>query len=263
MVLGMSAFSVSAEVATPANRTTDIPAEGKSLEIIDYKDDMTRVLLYDRNDEKYGAFIGEKAGTTDTTLKTVLSFEKSGLYNVKFHGTAYKNGGWSKINFYMDDVLLVDNDESKGHGTDNSYKLASNWASWFFTKEKVYIEKGEHMLTMDVLLRENPVSCAFAADFIEFVPVEGPMDAAVLDTTAKTVAVEAYYDESVSGTAIVALYSEDKLVGISVNHDFNSAEVYETVVYDGDVAPNTAKVMIWNNFTELIPMVDVKVLSVE
>ena len=169
-IVTMSTLSSVAFAEKTGEAQTQISADGEKLKIIDYKDDMTRVLQYDRNDAKYGAFIGEQAGATNTTLRVELSFEESGYYKVVFHGTAYKNGGWSKINFYMDDELLVDNDESKGNGTDNSYKLASNWASWFFTKENVYIEKGEHMLTMDVLLRENPVSCAFAADFIEFVP---------------------------------------------------------------------------------------------
>ena len=84
---------------------TEIPAEGKQLKIIEYNNYMTRPSTA-RNDATHGAFIGELAGATNTTLMTELSFEKSGYYNVKYHGTAYKNGGWSKINFYMEDVLL-------------------------------------------------------------------------------------------------------------------------------------------------------------
>ena len=155
---------------------TDIPAGGKRLELEDFGAYMSpRLSSVHTNSETGETYLADLGGVT-TGLETVLNFAESGYYNVIFHGSPYRNNGLSKVNFYLDGNLLMDNNDAI-YGVSNEYDFEQYLPAWTFTKEYVYIEAGTYILNMEAIERdpENPANlCAYAADYLDFVKTELP-----------------------------------------------------------------------------------------
>ena len=238
---------------------TDVPAEGRRFELEDFQNYMSRRSGVGTNAETNETFLTDLGGAT-TGYGTVLNFEKSGYYTVKFHGSPYLNNGRSKINFYIDGDLILDNNDAK-HGVNEGYDFAQYLAAWMFTNEMVYIDAGERLLNVEILARDpnNPQHlCAHASDYLEFIPVN---DEAALGEGS--VSVKAYFKDAVSGKAIVALYSDKEMVGVELYDEVDVKKLEKTVNYLGDKAPDTVKVMVWGDMDIFVPITEAKVITVK
>ena len=199
----------------------------------------------------------------DVQVELPVYFEQTGYYDISFLGTPYKNNELSKINIYIDGELIMDNDETKG-GEALNYLYKQYLPAYRFDKNFVYIGEGVHNVTVEGLMRnpdpEANNECAFGMDAIEFAPIE---DQAIVDTDEKVVDVTAYYGTPVSGEMIAVAYAGGKMVGIQSFMEIDRTIFDAFIYYEGDVAPDTVKVFVWEEYNNLLPIEKEKIITIK
>ena len=91
---------------------------------------------------------------------------------------------------------------------------------------------------------------------------EKPMMLGNMEVTEENVEAFTCYENPVSGTPVLALYNGDELVCVSIG-DAVDGENYVTTSVTTTETFNKAKVFIWNNMTDIIPVIGEKTLNVD
>lgn len=188
-----------------------------------------------------------------------ITFLESGYYDISFFGTPYQNNGLSKIKISVGGKLIMDNNEANG-GQALGYKYKEHLPAYKFEKEKLYIPKGTYNVTIEALSRSESLGCAFGMDAVTFKAVT---EEAVVDTNAKSVHVTTLYDAPVSGEIVVASYVGDEMVGFDSFTETNINLFDAIVSYNGNVAPDTVKVFVWKDLTDVVPVMTGKVFEIK
>lgn len=183
-----------------------------------------------------------------------LNVEKAGFYNVR---------------------LLLGNDNSGDAKTTTGIKLsvdggaASNSMSYpcpltTYTAqtfdETVYLSAGYHTVKVTAA---NPAAGTTRLAAVEFEKASA-QNAVILNTDVNTCTFDFDLTSPAEGVAITAVYSGKELVGVvSTPVTAEDTFVSVNVPYTG-VQPDSAKLLVWNNLTDVIPLTEkIAVLNTE
>lgn len=117
------------------------------------------------------------------------------------------------------------------------------------TQEKIYLTAGKHTFRIVGASETLPgVNRIYAIGL-----AKSGINTVVIDETAKTAAVDAYFDAPQTGIAVVALYgSDNELVGIYQTSLSNTDSISAEVAFDK--TPAVVKVFAWNNLETVKPL---------
>ena len=211
------------------------------------------------SNENIISFSNIVADTIDLSFS--VNAEKAGLYNIASvmtcpEGNSGKNY-CSPITVSVNGTPVLDN--AKANGTDysheNKFGSSNGNLSMYLYEKSVYLNEGLNTIEFQAAHRSVDDKCQFYFDYISFKPV-------VLDDVTiegNTVTGTVAYEEAVSGTLIVAAYANKELVGsyaVDAN-DQTSAEIS----LDCTKAPDTVKVFVWEDLSNMVPVVTAKIFQ--
>ncbi len=193
--------------------------------------------------------------THDLYIDIPVTVEKSGLYDVELIASTYGT------RFYVDEAAV-----SLTRGSRLDTKWSSNLGDYYCMQYysanpytgKVYLTAGDHVFTTISERRaDNKNDVANALDCIKFTAVENTASYFEEDNS---VFVEAN-TETVSGTAVIALYNGKELVG-TFSYDVTDEELISGTVYCTK-KPDTAKVFVWDSMETISPAMAPVIITVE
>ncbi len=245
-----------------------ISENGGTIEYEDYKEfasNEANVNVYDAKTAANNRASGSSFVLFDTSTKRLrdlyidipLTVEKSGLYDVELIAS---NLG---TRFYVDEVAISLTRGSRLDGTWASQKGDYYCIQYFPAHPytgKVYLTAGDHVFTTVSERRAGADyndDIANALDCIKFTAVENTASYFEEDNS---VYVEAN-TETVSGTAIIALYNGKELVG-TLSYDVTDEELISGTV-DCTKKPDTAKVFVWDSMETISPAMAPVIITVE
>ena len=156
----------------------------------------------------------------------------------------------------------MNNDETKG-GEALGYDYKQYLPAYKFTKEFVYVSKGVHSVSIEAFVRkpDDPLNeCAFGMDALVFDLIESE---AILNAAQKKVDVTAYYGAPTSGEFVAVAYAGGKMVG-ATNFSEIDRTIFDAIIYyEGNVAPDTVKVFVLEDFDSVRPIVEPKIITVK
>lgn len=117
------------------------------------------------------------------------------------------------------------------------------------TAEKIYLTAGSHTFKLVAESASMPgVNRIYSVSL-----AKSGINSVVIDETLSTATVDAYFDASYTGAAMVALYSSaNELVGVYQGSIIDENLVTASVDYTN--APVTAKVFIWGDTVNVVPL---------
>lgn len=192
------------------------------------------------------------------SFTVLVNVEKAGYYNIDYV-TGYKDSsGISLVTFKMgEEIIGTNNDASRSVVS----SFTDTWNNFMpmskFYKKRVWLTEGETVLTVNVEPRTTDGKYTFQADCITFAPCSDE-----LTVSGENVEAFTCYEEAVSGTPVLALYNGNELVCVSIG-DVVDGENYVTTSAVTTETFNKAKVFIWNNMTDIIPVIGGKTLNVD
>ncbi len=152
-------------------------------------------------------------------------------------------------------VPKVGEDSTKNASNKYAY-FNSGWATAAFHAGDVYLPEGLHTVYFRTYRRGGKFNdYAQNYDFVEFTPLES---FAIENGKATATVVE---DRAVTGKAIMALYNEKQMVGIRSVDVENTKLITISMPVVGTVTH--AKIMVWNGFDTITPLVKVKEFLVQ
>jgi len=205
------------------------------------------------------------------TLDIPLVVEETGWYELKSVLSRQVSNWTSQVTISIDGKTVLQNADEYSE-EDLSYTgertnidfISSSYPMHRF-RGICHLTAGEHTLHYYAKRRKDQTAtdanlgvfrvCTVADNFA-FSPLE---DAA--NVMENKVSVTAYFDEGVTGVAMVALYADGDLVGI----DFLNAS--DTWILNKDVSfamhPDTVKILVWDNFLDMDPVTNVKEIMIK
>ena len=130
-----------------------------------------------------------------------------------------------------------------------SCPLAAYTAQTF--DETVYLPEGYHTVQV---IAANPAAGTTRIAAVEFEKADS-RNAVMINASAGTCTFDFAIEAPAEGVVVMAVYSGEELVGVvSIPVTEEDTAVSETVPYTGG-QPDSAKLFIWNNLTDITPLV--------
>ena len=191
---------------------------------------------------------------TDPTYITIpMTVTKSGKYNVVYLISA-GNGSDIDLNLKSSDGNLVPigNNDKVGETPETSYSTTYGDVYKYSTTLE-NIKAGEYEILATISPTSNSRHLCYL-DSIQFTLLEESQPENTLTEDNSTVTANVYYDEAISGEAILALYSGTELVGLS---DWQTLENATSVTLSATPtkAYTKAKVFVWDGTVNMDPKV--------
>ncbi len=265
---------------TPQAPAASIPATGTTIELENYVSSISSAgaaftgatVLNNAITQEHASNgqlldMQEKRSITDAKVYIPVYAEKAGWYDVEWTISNANDGSYIGIVTLNADGEPIVTNEGKNvvedltiHGTNEEGKNVIIYPALNYTLAKyqaqVYLSEGLHNIDMSAVTATKQTGIFFVADYLKFTPVS---DVATNNSEAKTVDVTAYYDAPVSGTVITALYNGKELVGVSSVQADGITKHTAAVSYSA--APDTAKVFVWTDTNDIIPLTINKVIG--
>ncbi len=189
-------------------------------------------------------------------LPVKIAVKDAGIYRMKYVVT----GNLSAPGVFLDGnsqnfaVPRVATDESKNET--GNYSYFNNWATAGIHEGTIYLSEGMHTLYFRTWMRGGTSKdYAQLFDFLEFSPVES------FTVAGGTASVTAITDRPVSGTAILALYNGNEMVGVGSAPAENTKLI--EISAPASQAVTHAKVMVWEDLENINPIEKAKVFEVK
>ena len=116
----------------------------------------------------------------------------------------------------------------------------------YYAKKRTYYDKNDVNQVADAA--EGKTRVTNVVDRIDITKCENTV---VYNQENASVYAEVYPESAVSGTAIIALYSGKKLVGLQTADAENTQKISGTVICSEK--PETAKILVWGDLNNVVP----------
>ena len=204
--------------------------------------------------------VEKQAGGAPYTKSIPVVIEKSGYYHVEAIGSSkWKKGGdpthrvwYSKMEYKIDDILLVDNNNYPVK--ELGYTGNAAGTTGLFKADWVWLPAGEHNLKIVVYDKTDDDHLGTAPyvnyqyDYIEFTPAANG-----ITMENGEIKVHASYLDAATGRAIMAAYNErNELVG-SVGYDVSS-KPYVNFSLKVNQPVAKVKVFLWDSIENIAPL---------
>ncbi|HBL82052.1 MAG TPA: hypothetical protein DD391_05560 [Clostridiales bacterium] len=174
-----------------------------------------------------------------------LNVEKAGFYNVRLL-LNNDNSGDAKT---ATGIKLSVDGGAASNSISYSCPLAAYTAQTF--DETVYLPEGYHTVQV---IAANPAAGTTRIAAVEFEKADS-RNAVMINASAGTCTFDFAIEAPAEGVVVMAVYSGEELVGVvSIPVTEEDTAVSETVPYTGG-QPDSAKLFIWNNLTDVTPLV--------
>lgn len=162
----VESFKISKSDRVDVTLSADSPTR---LEVEDY----TNLNVKEKAEASAGKWVSHSWSPSCAPIYMYIKAEESGYYNLDFTTLKYMSG-ISKVNIYFDGIKIADNEDNDFVSLDEEYgKPFSPYAVFGkHTKKRVYVEKGTHILMLDIAIAMND-AYKYMIDYIEFNPLEG------------------------------------------------------------------------------------------
>lgn len=230
----------------------NVPASGARFEFEDFDEKY----VTENENASNGKLLATSWGKDETyQVEFPVNLQENGFYRVEYSMAQHPNNiGVSDVQMLIDGAAIGDNAPGSGEDISMDKTYFNDILPMYVYSTELYFDKGSHVVTLDVKTTGNNV-VKFAADYISF--AKNMTDKAVVGDG--TVEVIANFDKAVSGTAIAALYRGKQLVGMAQKPVSDESTVMVDV--KSNEAPETAKMFIWENMQNIVPLAVSKLIT--
>ncbi len=204
--------------------------------------------------------VGHDYGTEKPTIKGSFEILESGYYDFTYivgHLPADQTPYISTVTFFIDEMQVGVNDLNyiENLSSKKSYYWDTAPMSRYVT-ERIWLDKKTYTLNIDVSQTTYDNKYKYQVDYVELTPSDN-------FTTYKnnTFSAGIWLPKKYTGTAIIALYSGNKLVGTKIA-DLTD-EMYVSGVLENVENVTSAKLFIWKtDLNECSPLIDSRELTI-
>lgn len=185
--------------------------------------------------------------TKDQSFTVCVEIEEDGDYDVSYIA-GYKKGGVSVVTISLGDTVIGANDTT--YVKQLTGKYTNDWAEHSplsLYEKTLRLKKGVYQLKVNISDVGDSV-WKYLLDYIRFAPAES----SVRVNGGKINAVARYEEHLDSGTALMVLYNEGRLVSTAAAEVKNTNAVAFDVTCDKSF--DSIKVFTWNSMNEMKPL---------
>ena len=145
------------------------PNSQTRLEVENYTD----LNIKDKTEASAGKWVANDWSKSFSPIYMCIDARENGFYDLDYTSIAYTSGV-SRLDVYLDGVKIGDNCGKNFASLDEEYGKPFEPYTQFnkYTQKRVYIEKGLHILKLDIAIAMNNVY-KYMLDYIEFRPLDG------------------------------------------------------------------------------------------
>ncbi len=211
---------------------------------------------------------GEEATTELKPIQTLVTFPESRYYDLSFVTTKWSSSvseislhlGGNKIGGNKEDQQIGVNVQDRFTGTEGAANWTKQWCNMMEYSKSVWIEAGTYPLEIQVACCEHQDYTTVVKYFMDYVSFKPTADSVEKDDLNNYMA-KVYFGAPVSGTAMIALYNGQELLGVS-SKSVSEAQYVETSSVQTDKTVTKVKVFVWDGFENCVPQIACKEIIV-
>lgn len=203
--------------------------------------------VYEDSYASGGKIVKCEWATKDQSFTVCVEIEEDGDYDVSYIA-GYKKGGVSVVTISLGDTVIGANDTT--YVKQLTGKYTNDWAEHSplsLYEKTLRLKKGVYQLKVNISDTGDSV-WKYLLDYIRFAPAES----SVRVNGGKINAVAKYEEHLDSGTALMVLYNEGRLVSTATAEVKNTNAVAFDVTCDKSF--DSIKVFTWNSMNEMKPL---------